>query len=601
MITFGNLSWDNMFSYGSGNTINLNNEPITQLVGLNGHGKSSIPLILEEVLFNKNSKGIKKGDIVNRLLGTNKYAASLDFTVFRDSYHIDISRSGATQKVKLSKNGSDISSHTATDTFKQLEKLLAIDFKTFSQIGNQNSASSLQFLTATDTARKNFLIDLLSLERYVKIFEEVKKLHKVAADALLTIQTRVSTVKSWLDANSSIELTEKPLLDTPVFEDIQPAIHDLRVALSTIENTNKRISNNEEYIRILSKLDKESLSEELPKPVDYKHLEADASKHKFIIDTKVKTIQKYSGLTEGTCPTCYQEIDTSRINTIISEANEELGISKQEYADIMVKIAEAKAINAKVAAHQRLVEEFEKYSNLIDESLPKLMLDKQGITKQLNDLTTELNAQALKLKEVNRYNNDTIAHNAKVLTIASQIDRFKEDLSGLTAELVAVEDNLALLEVMKKAFSTNGLLAYKIENSVKDLESLTNDYLAELSDGRFQLEFKLNNDKLNIVIIDNGISIEIAALSAGELARVTTSTLLAIRRLMSSLSKCQINVLFLDETIETLDAGGKEKLIEVLLNEHSLNTMLVSHSYSHPLISKINVVKENGISRLENG
>jgi Fe-S cluster assembly ATPase SufC len=66
VITLKKLTWSNCFSYGSGNELNLNESIVNQLVGTNGTGKSSIPLILEEVLFNKNSKGIKKADIPNR-------------------------------------------------------------------------------------------------------------------------------------------------------------------------------------------------------------------------------------------------------------------------------------------------------------------------------------------------------------------------------------------------------------------------------------------------------------------------------------------------------------------------------------------------------
>ena len=66
MITIKQLRWANAFSYGKDNVINFVAAPLTQLVGRNGHGKSSIALILEEVLFNKNSKGIKKADILNR-------------------------------------------------------------------------------------------------------------------------------------------------------------------------------------------------------------------------------------------------------------------------------------------------------------------------------------------------------------------------------------------------------------------------------------------------------------------------------------------------------------------------------------------------------
>ena len=104
---------------------------------------------------------------------------------------------------------------------------------------------------------------------------------------------------------------------------------------------------------------------------------------------------------------------------------------------------------------------------------------------------------------------------------------------------------------------------------------------------------------INVIITDNGRDIDILALSGGERARVNTATLLAIRKLMQSLSNARINLLILDETIDSLDTDGKEKLIEVLLNEEHLNTILVSHGYTHPLLEKITVVKENNISRLE--
>ena len=49
MIKLKKMSWSNVFSYGENNSINFDNSPLTQIVGLNGHGKSSIALILEEV------------------------------------------------------------------------------------------------------------------------------------------------------------------------------------------------------------------------------------------------------------------------------------------------------------------------------------------------------------------------------------------------------------------------------------------------------------------------------------------------------------------------------------------------------------------------
>lgn len=601
MIIFEKLEWSNMFSYGANNGINFTSEPITQLIGLNGHGKSSVPLILEEVLFNKNSKGIKKGDIVNRNLDTNKFNATLTFKVFNDNYRIELSRTGATQKVKLLKNGSDISSHTATDTFKQIESIIGLDFKTFSQIVYQNSNSSLQFLTATDTARKNFLIELLSLERYVKIFEEVKKVHKGVADRLLTVQTKLDTIKAWIAKNTGKVdnyLVEKslPVLD-PIIID---RVSSLKSTLATIEATNKSIVKNNEYKKLLETIDKSQLAKQY-EYIEYSQYSDRVAQINAAVASAQKTITSHKHIHEGTCSTCYQPIDISIINKIIEDAQKVITELSTEKDKLSVIIKEAKSNNSKLEEHQQLVEDFEKYSNLIDDSIPQLLLDKEEISSELVEVQSSLEAIRKEIDSVTKYNQSVVLHNAKVDSIKEQTQQFTKELEEHSKELEVVEEQMGLLEVLKKAFSTNGLLAYKIENSVKDLESLTNTYLAELSDGRFQLEFSLHNDKLNIVIIDNGKSIDITALSAGELARVTTSTLLAIRKLMSSLSKCRLNILFLDETIDNLDTFGKEKLVEVLLSEEYLNTFLISHGYTHPLISKILVIKEEGVSRLELG
>jgi DNA repair exonuclease SbcCD ATPase subunit len=68
---------------------------------------------------------------------------------------------------------------------------------------------------------------------------------------------------------------------------------------------------------------------------------------------------------------------------------------------------------------------------------------------------------------------------------------------------------------------------------------------------------------------------------------------------MSSISKSQINILFLDEVTNVLDEQGKERLVEILLREEDLNTYIVSHGWTHPLLEKIEVIKEDEMSRLD--
>ena len=239
MITLKKLQWSNCFSYGENNELDLNDTIVTQLIGTNGTGKSSIPLILEEVLFNKNSKGIKKADIPNREVNKG-YDISLSFDVVDDEYLIEVIRRGSI-KVKLYKNGEDISSHTATNTYKTLEEVIGIDFKTFSQIVYQNTNASLQFLTATDTNRKRFLIDLLQLDSYVKYFDVFKELSRNLAGDVSNIQGKIDTIDKWLSENYLEDTSLLSKLELPFYsEEDEESLRSLQIEFENISEITKK-------------------------------------------------------------------------------------------------------------------------------------------------------------------------------------------------------------------------------------------------------------------------------------------------------------------------------------------------------------------------
>ena len=235
----------------------------------------------------------------------------------------------------------------------------------------------------------------------------------------------------------------------------------------------------------------------------------------------------------------------------------------------------------------------------VDRTLPVALVDKGELERSLERVRADLVSVQECISSTAKENERRTRQNTRIQVIQEQTDEFINQLNEAESSLSNLDSLYSNLEVLKKAFSTNGLIAYKIENLVKELEELVNTYLAELSDGRFTLEFVVSNDKLNVRITDNGNIVDILALSSGELARVNTATLIAIRKLMSSISKSRINILFLDEVINVLDETGREKLVEVLLEEDNLNTYVVSHGWTHPLLEKIEVVKRENVSALE--
>ena len=611
MITLKTLRWSNAFSYGKDNVVSFVNSPLTQLVGKNGHGKSSVALILEEVLFNKNSKGIKKADILNRYIKDKNYTIELDFDKDGTEYQIKTTR-GTTQGVKLYKDGNDISAHTATATYKMIEDILGFDHKTFAQIVYQSNASSLEFLTAPDTARKKFLIELLNLGKYTRAQEVFKDVATLLSKEIAIVESQIKTVNGWLDKYGNTDLTLKECVEVPVVDgELISGQIEITAKLSNLDQTNRKITNNNTYKQVQAGLQLFPIPPEPGKLDPEIKRKADAAAteqielNKSIRDSQA-FVKKMNGLS-GTCPTCLQAIDGAKIELLLNEQKELQATATLRFQELNKYLEESsqdqQRVNKETLEFNKAVkakEEWEKYHSLIDTSLSEDLLDKHDLQRQFDDLQHKITELKAAISKAEKQNREAEAHNARVEIVSKQLVEMNQDLETHSGTLHELSEKMGLINILTKTFSTTGLVAYKIECLVKDLEELTNKYLVDLSDGRFQISFRISSsDKLNVVITDNSKDIDILALSGGERARVNVATLLAIRKLMQSLSSSRINLLILDETVEALDLDGKERLVEVLLSEEYLNTFLVSHGFTHPLLEKINVVKKNNISQIE--
>jgi DNA repair exonuclease SbcCD ATPase subunit len=377
-------------------------------------------------------------------------------------------------------------------------------------------------------------------------------------------------------------------------------LRSLQLEFENISEISKKINKNNLYKNQLKSIDL-GLAKEF---VNSNQIEDTSSLREAVgqctseIAYETKMIKKYSELGD-ICPTCDQTLEEGFSDYRIKEHTKIKDGLVEKVNALKSTIEKREEQNKIYRAMQQKIEDFEDLYRNIDHELPTEVPDAYEIEGKIEKIKFRIRRRREKVEEVIAENERRERHNTRIGIIEEQQTDFQEQAKELESTVNQQEEKLSYVEILKKAFSTNGLLAYKIENLVKDLEELTNDYLADLSDGRFSLQFVVSNDKLNVEIDDNGKTVDILALSAGELARVNTSTLLAIRKLMSSISKSRINVLFLDEVTNVLDEQGKERLVETLLGEENLNTYIVSHGWTHPLLSKIEVIKEDKISRLD--
>lgn len=603
--TLKQLRFSNMFSYGSDNSLDLNKNAITQLTAVNGSGKSSTALIVQELLFNKNVKGVKKADILNRWGGSKSWNGSIEFETDGVNYSVQVNRTGATTKVKLLKDGVDISEHKVLDTYKKISNILGLEFEVFSQLSYQSSTDLLDFLKATDANRKKFLISLFNLEKYIEIGELIKRKASEIDKQLSTLQGELKSIEDYL---SNVVVpdpkTEKTL--PVVDETLVVRLSNINSELTNINEISKRIDKNNMYISERDSLTFDvSISE--PAPYEYaEQLEEQKFKQKSLRAEVAKLTSELNGIRIlDKCPSCGQSIDSTHLIAMKDKLDSSIKDKQSELQQIsdfitvkQVELDERIAQQQAYATNQQKISRFEQLTQLIDVNVPTEYPDAAKLNAEKAEVSKLIKQQQNALDEVINHNKAVSAHNAKIDAIKEQIAEFKVRQTSVKQAILDKSSVASSMSILKKAFSTSGIVAFKLENLTKELETTINHYLASLSDGQFQVEFSLNKEKLNISVINNGVISPIETMSGGEFSRIQTSVLLAIRSLLSKLGGSSINLLFLDEITGVLDADGKEKLIEVLQEEDNLNVFLISHDFTHPLIDTVSITKENNISSI---
>lgn len=581
-----------MFSFGPEiQTIEFK-DSVVQLTGKNGAGKSSIPTILEELFYNKNSRGVKKAEIPNRHTDKKHYLCTAWFTKDSDEYCL-AKVVKTTTSLKLTKNGEDISGHTATQTYEIVEKIIGLDFNTFSKLVYQSMVSSLDFLTATDANRKKFLVSLLGLERYSEIQEQVKSVASETKQSLAAAQSRVD----YLNSNVQGYKEEAPMDLVPVeYPDatLSNEAAALKLEIANIEKTNRDIKANLLIADSIAKLKTDLV---ICEPTARTKDQLLGLKATLEANHKAKTTE-YNSLANAKthCPTCNKPFDGdfSHQKEKMAKLKEEAAVIAKEHGEVKSELEKAE----KYAIYSTKLTQIKDLESKFDSTKPTQLLDVNTLTSKLKSIEKEIDRQNFAVQTANSHNLKATAHNAKIEERRATVDKFKQELVTAVSTKLTVESKSNQLGVLVDAYGTKGLISYKIETMVKTFESLINQYLQLLSNGKFVLTFVVEDTKLALKLYDDGHEISIGQVSSGEFNKINTATLLAVRRMMTSLSKVDINVLFLDEVVSVLDTESKDTLIEVLLREPKMNSVVVSHGYKHPLASAISVVKCDNLSRL---
>ena len=116
----------------------------------------------------------------------------------------------------------------------------------------------------------------------------------------------------------------------------------------------------------------------------------------------------------------------------------------------------------------------------------------------------------------------------------------------------------------------------------------------------FQVRF---DDKFNCIVHHLGEEINPMTLSTGERKKADFVVIIALIKLLK-LRFPELNLLFLDELLSSIDADGIHNIVKILgtvIRENQINTFVINHTELPRELfdKKIQIYKENGFSKLD--
>lgn len=642
-IIIESMEFSNILAFGERNLITFTGSPVIILDAPNGSGKSSIATILEEGLYNKNSRGFLKSELLNMYNDATSYSIKIVFTKGDVQYVVDkVVKS--TAKLKLMADGADISANTTSATYKVLEEILGMPFETFSKLVYQGLESNLDFLTQTDAKRRDFLVSMLDLAEYSELEQRFKEERDSINTNIKAVSRTQETISAWLQNTQSMEIIEPKEVPEQIdvsekLSEIEAGISVAQSELANIKSENSAalaaISANKKTKELIerntlaierAKADLEGIIPKLASDVDFSELPEllaklkDTQRKLSELEGQMRDIKakytKFKGAADNTeCPTCKRPLDVSEAVVAMKAAESDFNSKKParealkaELSELETKLTELqkqKDLESTASSLRAKIDlETKKLTELADTLFPetKQIVDSSQVEGELCELRS-MKAQLEKEKqentrlilEITAYNSTVAANNAKAEAQREKAEEYRAALVEATEQLETLYKEVQEWDIIVQ--SVKPVINYQIESSIKVFEDEINKYLQKTSDGKFFLSFTMKNQKLDVTLYSRGVKRNTKTMSSGEKVKIQIATLMAIRDIQSATGKAGINLIFLDELISALDPQSRDSVVELLLPT-SYNTVMVSHGYSHPLAKTVQIDRENEVSKL---
>jgi DNA repair exonuclease SbcCD ATPase subunit len=407
-----------------------------------------------------------------------------------------------------------------------------------------------------------------------------------------------------LDVNNSknCPLCKQEIIDENHKKHIKEKISKLKKDIKDYELKVNELSKN---IKTLS-ADKEIASNNITilkrKYEDYENKMKDSVDKK--IDTIYKSYEKNKNELIEKIKNLIEEYDTrtNNIAVLTADLNEELNKIqesittevrqsntnlKSEY-DLEIKSYNEKIIVTKNEL-QNSISDLKVKLNFENEKLQTFEYNKQTVNNiQLNlkELSLEQNHYNEKLKT------EKDSFDKKCIDFKTRIDSVNNNIKLTEKEKGEIQEKIDILNFWKKGFSDIGIKSILLDESIpilnkraRELSNLTNNIRVTFS-SQSTLKSGKNNNKFSIDAVHSTNLSEYQDFSAGETRMANIIVLLCLRHLLEIMAGKTINILLLDEILDSLDDDNSEIAVDIMrsLSKEFL-VMIISHSHKSWIVS----------------
>lgn len=516
-------------------------------LGKNGDGKTTIANAIIYALYGK-VEGVKLSDLPNRI--NKELYVHIGLTC--GTMAVEIERGLMPNKFNVLINGVEFDKAGKKSVQDYLEEeVFGIPYHVFKNIIILSVNDFKSFLTMSNMDKKQIIDKMFGFSILNDMQRQIKEERK---QVKMSIDSYESELNQIMESIGSVKLQLNTLIEESSVKN-KTKIKELKDELTQLNESAKGL-----------KVDASEIEKQIgTNKKEYETSRSDAGGLKHEIESLKKKIALYEG---GHCPTCETKLDSEWHHQKKDEY-------KSEMTQAVDKIAELKT-----------------QMDTATDTINELKTKKQEIDTQVSDIKYSMQTLKSELVKISE-----TAGEGEFTHLKNLIKDFEEKEAEKSANKDTLSGDYNFMEIVENILGEDGVKNLAVKTILPGL----NTNIAAMAQ-TMHLQFHIRFDeKFNCIINHLGEDINPMTLSTGERKKADFIIIIAIIKILK-LRFPQLNMLFLDELLSSVDHDGVYNILKILnqvIKENKINTFVINHTVlPHEIFDKkIQIYRENGFSK----